>query len=90
MDALVRDPVRPLLMTADMFRDAVRTARRGERIVYHIGNLLWDRSGWNVSNPQRKAIDAVGLAAWEALIAGKVLLFQHRVDGCSEYIAARL
>ena len=72
-------------MTAQDFTDAVRAAKRGDRIRYHTGFLFADRQ----HNP---VVDMTGYAAWKEHLDGRVALFQQRVDavqGC-EYIAVVL
>lgn len=71
-------------MTAADFTDDVRNAKRGDRIVYHMGFLFADRQ-------RHKAVHATGSAAWREYEAGNVALVQRRIDdkGC-EYIAVVL
>jgi hypothetical protein len=55
--------------------------KEGAVIVYHVGNLLYDRE-------QSDAVDLMGKAAWEAYLDKRALLFQQRVSpGVCRYIA---
>ncbi len=74
-------------MTRENFAAALAAAKPGANIVYHVGNLMSDREfGKNFLT-----VHGVGLAAWAAMEAGKVELFQKPVgDGRYTYYASVL
>lgn len=77
--------------TLKKFKQAMRTGKRGDRIIYHTGFLLWDRTAYNkkISEAQREELKKVANEAWKALSKREVILLQRRVaDGC-EYVAVK-
>ena len=63
--------------SAEEFRLKVRNLRPGTRIVYHVGNLLYDRE-------QDKWVHRRAQIAWEAYEAGQALLLQRRTVGSAD------
>lgn len=65
----------------------------GESVVYHRGNLVYDRGGilpQKYRTPEHDAIDASATIAWSLYMAGKVHLVQRRLGANDyEYIAVR-
>ncbi len=59
--------------TADKFHSQLSSHRRGARLVYHIGDLSFDR----LHNMQ---VDALAEVVWRAYEHGQVLLFRKRVS----------
>ena len=69
------------------FITAVRAAHKGERIVYHVGSLMYDR----LVGPEFQAIHATAVAAMELSTEGKCLLMQRKVGPLTyEYMAQKL
>lgn len=73
-------------MTRYEFDTKVKNAKAGARIVYHVGDLAYDRQlGFDFLK-----VNAVGLAAFQACEAGKVDLIQKLLaPGVFEYIAIK-
>lgn len=76
-------------MTYEAFRKFVTDGKRGERIVYHTGNLAADRSP--EGSPLRRGYDTIGILAYSARCAGKVALVQRRIKALNsvgfDYVA---
>lgn len=65
------------------FQTRLVHANAGERITYHIGDLMFDRTPGS-------QLDATASAAWDAHLAGDCLLVQKRIGPNTwEYIAIR-
>ena len=63
------------IISEPRFLQWLDTAKSGQSLTYHLGILLWDRE-------HDHQIDRVGLAAWGAHQAGKVMLTQrHTING---------
>lgn len=78
-------------MTASELNTWAISAKRGEAIVYHTGNLSEDRF-WHKSWPIDKktpaqAADAMGEVAWRLMESGMVSLVQRRNGKGCDYIA---
>lgn len=74
-------------MYAPDLQDFIDTARPGDSVVYHVGNLARERQ-----RPTNRSIfvNASARTAWAAYQAGKVFLTQKRVDeDRCQYIATR-
>lgn len=71
-------------MTRQRFEQCLADGSPGDKIIYHVGFLLWDTHyGIDYLRVRNNAA-----AAWEALEAGKVTLVQEKVmDGIWKYIA---
>jgi hypothetical protein len=68
------------------FEEAVKYAPPQTKIIYHVGNMLYDRNEGDAF----MAVDNVACAAMDAFTEGKVDLFQQRVSpGVCEYIAVK-
>ena len=66
------------------FMSRLKHSKKGDRIVYHVGSLMYDR----LVGPDRDKVDGVGDAAYAAYEMKTVNLFQHKVvPGMFEYIA---
>lgn len=73
----------------DAFGTTLRKLQRGDRIVYHTGDLQYDRD--EVENPNTGRIRGVARAAWKAYQDGLVALVQKRLGFATfEYIAVKL
>jgi hypothetical protein len=62
-------------MDRETFNCRVATAKPREQIVYHTGDLKYDR----IYDPNFQVIDGAARAAWAAAEAGVVSLGQHKV-----------
>ncbi len=67
------------------FDQRVKRALPGEKIVYHIGNLVLDREG----KGDFFTVHLTATAAWRAMEAGKVDLVQRISGDKTEYIAVK-
>lgn len=73
-------------MTRSSFEEKVLLATVGERITYHIGSLMYDRT----RGGDFMTVDNVAHAAFLACEAGSVHLTQRYIAPCSyEYIAVK-
>lgn len=71
-------------LTPDTFGKRISHARKGDRVVYHTGLLMYDRL---FGHPGAE-LDAIALAAWRMYEAGAVTLVQRKIsDGNYEYMA---
>jgi hypothetical protein len=68
-------PLTPPTTTPDYLAQWIETANPGDRLEYHYGLLLYDRS--NI-RPFWKEVDALAQKAWALYEAGKVTLVQRR------------
>jgi hypothetical protein len=78
--------------TLRAFRVVLDNAAPGQRIVYHTGNLSFDRDEWNrnLASKQKHELNQLANAAYDAAMVGKVFLFQRRLGpGVCEYQAMR-
>lgn len=77
----------PSKYTRPQFVSDIKRARRGARVLYHVGLLMFDRMF-------DKDANLVGWAAWDAYVEGLCTLVQKRVvhEGIPlcEYYAVRL
>jgi hypothetical protein len=72
-------------MTIDKVKNFIKTGRRGNRIIYHYGNLQFDRQ--DSTNKHGADIHAIANLVYASYKAKRVHLTQKRVsDGCA-YIA---
>jgi hypothetical protein len=62
--------------------DRIALMVRGERFIYHIGNLGFDRT-------KSFELDHIAAVVWSAYRKGIVTLFQKRVANGFEYYAGR-
>jgi len=68
------------------FEGHIATLPAGRALIYHIGNMMWDRE--RGTGFQR--VNSTAHAAWEAMEAGKVYLVQRRVlPDVFEYVAIK-
>lgn len=77
--------------TEDGFQRWLSGAKKGDKVMYYEGNLMFDRQALLLS-PGKEAPDRVKAAnaAWQAYRREMVALVQHRRDsGDYEYIAQR-
>ena len=73
-------------MTRVNFLAKLAHAQRGEKVVYHTGSLMFDR----MIGQQFQTVHAIGVAAWEAYMQGRCLLFQRKIAPLQfEYIAVK-
>ena len=71
------------IISEQRFLQWLDTAKPGQTLTYHLGGLWWDRE-------HDRQIDRVGLAAWGAHQAGKVMLTQRRIaPKICAYLATR-
>ena len=69
------------------FLATLACARRGERVQYHSGLLMYDRQ----HGPFFQNVHAIAHAAWEAFEAGRCTLVQHRINPTvCDYYAVKL
>ena len=62
------------------------TAQKGDPVVYHRGSLMFDR----LRGPNFQNVHAIATAAWEAFMAGRCTLVQHRISPLEfDYIAIK-
>jgi hypothetical protein len=74
-------------MTRMQFLSQLATAKPGEYVVYHTGNLLYDRE----NGPEFQNVNAVAVAAYEAYDEARVTLVQKRIaPHVCAYIAIKL
>jgi hypothetical protein len=73
-------------MTTQEFQRKLFHARRGDRIIYHTGDLQYDRM-----QPDARTLRDLANIVWGAYKSGKALLFQKRL-GKNEfaYMAVKL
>jgi hypothetical protein len=78
-------------MPADDLRAWLRTARPGDRFIYHQGFLVVDRGAMSsLRERERRRLDALATAVRTAASAGLVHLLQKRLDvGTFDYLAVR-
>jgi len=71
------------------FANWLATAAAGERLVYHVGHLGFDRcAGSQLTATRRKTLNRVACRAFALAEIGQLFLIQHRVaDGCVAYLA---
>lgn len=70
-------------MTPDRLSHWLRSAHRGSRLIYHVGNLYADRQASAV-------VETIAVIAMRASDARRASLVQRRIgDGVCEYIAVR-
>ncbi len=64
----------------EKFTKWLKRAKRGSQYVYHVGSLWYDRerASWR---PDYREVDAVGKAAWDAMLAKQVALTQRKTEG---------
>lgn len=75
-----------MLLLRQTFADRLVRARPGDRWVYHIGSLMYDRQ----EGPECKAVHAQAKAAWEAYTVGLVTLVQRKTAPLEfQYIAIK-
>jgi hypothetical protein len=76
-----------MVETAHQFKQALRTGRPGDKIIYHTGHLLWDRI--KSTKVEALTLHELGNAAWKAYKEDRVSLVQRRLSHPwgSEYIA---
>jgi hypothetical protein len=79
------------IMPADDLRAWLRTARPGDRFVYHRGFLVVDRGANSpLRERERRRLDALATAALAAASAGLVHLLQKRLNvGTFDYLAVK-
>ena len=79
-------------VTADDLNVWLASARPGQHLVYHVGNLARDRAP-RIKNgnrtPEALRLDLVAEAVWKARQAGGVALAQCRVMGGCEYLVIK-
>jgi hypothetical protein len=78
-----------MVNTVKAFRLTLDNAAPGTPIIYYSGDLMYDRDQASGKNMQeRRAIDALADAAWDAGLVDKVCLVQRRLGRSNwEYIA---
>jgi hypothetical protein len=73
-------------MTCAAINEALPTMQPGERLIYHVGSLMYDR----IRGPAFGTVHGAAQAAWEAHTRGEVTLVQHKVGpNVYEYIAIK-
>lgn len=73
-------------VTIERLQMWLKSAQRGNRLVYHTGNLAYDRQ--NASREDHATVNAVANIAYQAAKAGQVTIAQRRVDdGVCAYVA---
>lgn len=76
-------------MTVREFMQWVNDAKRGQSVVYHSGNLQFDRA--DNGGPAFRQVNRLADFAYESYQRGHVELKQRRVsDGVCAYMATRL
>lgn len=70
-------------MTRQEFEADLLTLKPDQTIIYHTGNMIYDR----LQGPHCMAVDNIARAAWTAMEAGKVRLAQKRVGRAVAYCA---
>ena len=77
-----KPPLPPItVVTIRAFRMALDNARPGTKIVYHTGDLAYDRDYNTALTPAtQKDIGRIADGAYEASMTGKVHLFQRKLD----------
>jgi len=65
-----------LLASAKTVADVIATLKPGQRHIYHVGSLMYDRKR-PVANHQ--IVQAMAKVVWEAYENGTVTLVQHRL-----------
>ncbi len=73
-------------MTTQEFQRKLFHAKRGDRIIYHTGDLQYDRM-----LPESRSLRELANIVWGAYKSGKALLFQKRI-GTNQfaYIAVKI
>lgn len=73
-------------LTRLSFLAMLAAARTGDKIIYHVGSLMFDRQ----IGASFQAIHGLAYAVMEACEQGRVLLVQHKIcDNRFEYIAVK-
>lgn len=73
------------------FATWLAAAAAGERLVYHVGHLVFDRSvGSHLTQAQRRNLNRVASRAFSLAELGCLVLTQKRIaDGCVAYLATK-
>lgn len=79
-------------MDMGSFQHRIHNAKRGDRIIYHTGDLYYERNhGTDGQGRGAAAISLLAKEAWRAYMDGKVTLTQQRIgNSLWAYIATRL
>lgn len=74
-------------MNRMQFLSQLAALKPGERLVYHTGNLIYDRE----NGPDFQNVHAVGVAAYEAYDEARITLVQKRIaPHICAYVAVKL
>ena len=81
----------PFPIDESAFASWLATAAAGERLVYHVGHLGFDRSfGSQLPPARRRSLDRVANRVFALADLGSLVLAQKRLgDGCVAYLAIK-
>lgn len=80
-------PLKSSMFTFATLNDLLPAMEKGQRLVYHVGSLMFDR----LRGPMYATVHGVALAAYQAYERGEVTLVQRKIAPLQyEYIAIRI
>lgn len=73
-------------LNSTLFRDQLKLAKKGEKVLYHTGSLAYDR----MRGPGFAEVNAVGSAAYDAYLSGECTLLTRKLGpNTSDYYAVK-